>query len=85
MTEYVYVFGGDEEKDELIQRREDDNFKGVCNYHSNCLEGLASGPAIEKRWGKKANELYQLMNDNLIEISLKRTKYTQKLVNLEKK
>ena len=34
---------------------------------------------------KKANELYQLMNDNLIEISLKRTKYTQKLVNLEKK
>lgn len=42
----------------LIQKREDDIFKGVCKYHSNCLEGLASGPAIEKRWGKKAEELY---------------------------
>ena len=26
-------------------------------YHGNCLEGLASGPAIERRWGKKAQEL----------------------------
>lgn len=31
--------------------------KGVCPYHGNCLEGLASGPAIERRWGKKAQEL----------------------------
>ena len=27
-----------------------DNFKGVCPYHHNCLEGLASGPAIKARW-----------------------------------
>ena len=31
--------------------------RGVCPYHANCLEGLASGPSIEKRWGKKAQEL----------------------------
>ena len=26
-------------------------------YHTNCLEGLAAGPAIEARWGKKGIEL----------------------------
>ena len=31
--------------------------RGVCPYHPNCLEGLASGPAIERRWGRKAEEL----------------------------
>ena len=30
---------------------------GFCPYHEGCLEGLASGPAIEKRWGKKGYEL----------------------------
>lgn len=31
--------------------------RGICPYHPNCLEGLASGPSIERRWGKKAQEL----------------------------
>ncbi len=30
---------------------------GFCPYHRGCAEGLAAGPAIEKRWGKKAYEL----------------------------
>lgn len=30
---------------------------GFCPYHKGCLEGMASGPAIEKRWGVSAREL----------------------------
>lgn len=38
----------------LVQKRPADSFSGVCPYHKSCLEGLASGPAIEARWGRKA-------------------------------
>ena len=41
----------------LVQRKEGDSFEGVCPYHKACLEGMASGPAIEKRWGISAKEL----------------------------
>jgi fructokinase len=41
----------------LIRRHQDDHFNGVCPYHHDCLEGLASGPSIEERWGIKAQEL----------------------------
>ncbi|MBO9597727.1 MAG: ROK family protein, partial [Cohnella sp.] len=34
-----------------------DTFKGVCPYHGNCLEGVAAGPAIQARWGVRADEL----------------------------
>ena len=34
-----------------------DPFEGNCPFHSDCFEGLASGPAIEKRWGQKAESL----------------------------
>ena len=34
-----------------------DPFPGSCPYHKDCLEGLASGPAIEARWGKRAEQL----------------------------
>lgn len=40
-----------------VQRHENDTFEGNCPYHKDCLEGLAAGPAIEKRWGKKGHEL----------------------------
>ena len=38
----------------LLSREREDSFKSVCPYHDNCFEGLASGPAIELRCGKKA-------------------------------
>jgi fructokinase len=34
-----------------------DPFPGSCPFHKDCFEGLASGPALEKRWGKRADKL----------------------------
>lgn len=35
----------------------DSSISGVCPYHGNCLEGVASGPAIKARWGAQLGEL----------------------------
>jgi fructokinase len=40
-----------------IRRHPNDPYEGKCPYHRDCLEGLAAGPAIEERWGKKGQEL----------------------------
>ncbi len=38
-------------------RHPKDRFEGRCPYHKACLEGMASGPAINDRWGVSAKEL----------------------------
>ncbi len=38
-------------------RIQPDEFVGICPYHGNCLEGIASGPAIQARWTRQATNL----------------------------
>ncbi len=46
----------------LLAKHPKDTYSGKCSYHGCCFEGLASGPAIEERWGKKAELLADEMN-----------------------
>lgn len=42
----------------LVKRHPDDlDFKGVCPYHGDCLEGLVAGPTFEARLGIKGAEV----------------------------
>lgn len=43
----------------LVRRHPNDSYQGKCPYHHDCLEGLASGPAIEERWGAKGTDLVE--------------------------
>jgi fructokinase len=41
----------------VVRPHPDDGFGGICPYHGSCLEGMASGPALEARFGVPAGAL----------------------------
>ena len=50
---------------------------GICPFHRHCLEGLACGPAIEKRWGLSA----KLMSEDHPAWEMEATYLAQMCVN----
>lgn len=55
--QFVEGFSHPEMGHMLLRRHPEDSFEGSCIFHKDCLEGLAAGPAIEKRLGKKGQDI----------------------------
>jgi len=41
----------------ILAKHPNDKYAGKCPFHKNCMEGMAAGPAVEERWGRKGIEL----------------------------
>jgi fructokinase len=41
----------------IPHNRAQDPYEGCCPFHGDCLEGLASGPAVEHRWNQRPSDL----------------------------
>lgn len=52
-----HAFGHPEMGHIHVHKHPNDTFEGACPFHGDCLEGLVSGPAIEKRVGIKGADI----------------------------
>ena len=41
------------------RRHPKDTFEGLCGFHHDCFEGLASGPSIKARWNAEPRDIPQ--------------------------
>jgi fructokinase len=40
-----------------VPHHPDDRYEGRCPFHGDCLEGMASGPAVAERWSSRPEDL----------------------------
>lgn len=56
-NQFIEGFSHPEMGHMLVKPHPKDSFQGKCPFHDNCLEGMASGPAIEARLGQTGDRL----------------------------
>ena len=56
-SELVHGNGFPEAGHLIVRRHPQDRYGGCCRLHGDCVEGLASGPAVRERWGVPGDEL----------------------------
>jgi fructokinase len=62
----------------LPHNHKKDPFPGICPFHGDCFEGMASGPALARRWRKPA----EMLPDNHPAWDLEATYIAQAVVNV---